>query len=302
MGNCGRNGAVRPYIRSKVPRLRWTPDLHHCFVHAIERLGGQDKATPKLILQLMDVKGLTISHVKSHLQMYRSMKNDLGRKEMHERIRQQDHESNHGTSDELDKGGDGPCISSNPTKELPSQFLYSPNPSLKRVRIEEAQMRESIESKGEEGKREKRVVTSYQYQYQYCIDDYMQLACLGSMDGRIKEKEELMQFRVAGGGVAPVFKVSDCHLMQPESLSFQVNRMEKMNLTPFIRANDYSFRENHAPKVDTDACSLSLSLSFDSKQTNNTSSSSENSFMRSCSAFSDSRGVNLDLSMSICGS
>lgn len=42
MGSCGRNGAVRQYIRSKVPRLRWTPDLHHCFVHAIERLGGQD--------------------------------------------------------------------------------------------------------------------------------------------------------------------------------------------------------------------------------------------------------------------
>lgn len=52
---------------------------------------------------------------------------------MHERIRQQDHESNHDTSDELDKGGDGPCISSNPRKELPSQFLYSPNPSLKRL-------------------------------------------------------------------------------------------------------------------------------------------------------------------------
>lgn len=89
-------------------------------------------------------------------------------------------------------------------------------------------MREGIESKGEEGKREKRVVTSYQYQY--CIDDYMQLASLGSnsMDGRIKEKEELMQFRVAGGGVAPVFKVSDCdHLMQPESLSFQVRTFFK---------------------------------------------------------------------------
>ena len=40
MSNCGRNGAVRQYIRSKVPRLRWTPELHHCFVHAIERLGG----------------------------------------------------------------------------------------------------------------------------------------------------------------------------------------------------------------------------------------------------------------------
>ncbi|KAJ8562904.1 hypothetical protein K7X08_031356 [Anisodus acutangulus] len=83
MGNCGRNGGVRQYIRSKVPRLRWTPDLHHCFVHAIEKLGGQDKATPKLVLQMMDVRGLTISHVKSHLQMYRSMKSDVN---MQERI------------------------------------------------------------------------------------------------------------------------------------------------------------------------------------------------------------------------
>ncbi|TMW86997.1 hypothetical protein EJD97_020580 [Solanum chilense] len=67
---------VRPYVRSKMPRLRWTHDLHRCFVHAVERLGGEDRATPKMVLQLMDVKGLTISHVKSHLQMYRSMKHE----------------------------------------------------------------------------------------------------------------------------------------------------------------------------------------------------------------------------------
>lgn len=40
MASCGREGVVRQYVRSKVPRLRWTPELHRCFVYAIETLGG----------------------------------------------------------------------------------------------------------------------------------------------------------------------------------------------------------------------------------------------------------------------
>ncbi|KAL3654235.1 hypothetical protein CASFOL_003916 [Castilleja foliolosa] len=53
------------------PRLRWTQELHQRFVDSVIQLGGPEKATPKSLMRVMGISGLTLYHLKSHLQKYR---------------------------------------------------------------------------------------------------------------------------------------------------------------------------------------------------------------------------------------
>ncbi|PIN13774.1 hypothetical protein CDL12_13606 [Handroanthus impetiginosus] len=71
------------------PRLKWTPELHQRFVDAVHQLGGAEKATPKSLMRVMDISGLTLYHLKSHLQKYR-----LGRSQQSQTYHQNKQEDN----------------------------------------------------------------------------------------------------------------------------------------------------------------------------------------------------------------
>ncbi|KEH29059.1 putative response regulator and transcription factor RR-A-type family [Medicago truncatula] len=61
---------VSKETNAKKARLSWSPELHQRFLWAVNQL-GLDKSRPKMILKIMDVPGLSVGHVASHLQKYR---------------------------------------------------------------------------------------------------------------------------------------------------------------------------------------------------------------------------------------
>ncbi|KAJ4777859.1 Homeodomain-like superfamily protein [Rhynchospora pubera] len=265
---------MRPYLRSKVPRLRWTPDLHRCFVQAIEMLGGEERATPKMILHLMDVKGITIAHVKSHLQLYRNMRSDNVRPGIVQE-RKRSSEDNDTGGDEAKNGNDVAFeLCSKPTKE-------SSLTPLKRSRIETKLMQKSL-----------------------WLDGYKQAI---AMEKRIKEAGLL------GDDCANAFmrKCFECNenqvcfhpfkvLGQNGALCATMLTVKERNANICSLHDSRSSKEHFKGNEVIDDCALSLSLSLNPITSRIEKPSTSES---SCIVSSSNGGgsINLDLTLSIPG-
>ena len=66
-------------------------ELRARFLRSVKTLGGLDIATPKGVVELMRVQGVTIQHVKSHLQKYRLQEQQMSKADVQRAIEGVEH-------------------------------------------------------------------------------------------------------------------------------------------------------------------------------------------------------------------
>uniref|UniRef100_A0ACD5UED0 Uncharacterized protein n=1 Tax=Avena sativa TaxID=4498 RepID=A0ACD5UED0_AVESA len=299
MGGGGEKGCVRRYVRSRTPRMHWTAELHSSFLQAIGCLGGERHATPKLVLRLMGVKGLTIAHVKSHLQMYRGPSTRRVKKGRGEPQLQREHSC---AADE--QGGPKASMS----------------PPLKRAARMETEATHTAGMQGSQGISGMETATGTGTGTRYCIDDYMQAM---TMERRIKDEGLRWQWDAAAAAASSLQTVGcleqgsgDIKVIEPEAQS--PGSVARQQDVPKENNGIGCFLSSGAARDGPEQCPLSLSLGLDLKAFDTfspspsegsciISSSSPRGSSGGCSVFSGSfgshsQGVNLELSLSIFGS